>query len=177
MKLAAHLSTQSKTKYGDKMNEGIIGIIGVVIGSLLGTFSTILLDRINRFKRLYIDSSRIGFSYPTGQYSEEPLTGRFSLYLYNDSSLPKTFLLEHLKLDGENIFFTVLEAQQPSLLASATAQQIGPNNALRLIYDVVVHPDVNISIPIISDKQATLKYRVGKRSLELKMVCYYFSVE
>jgi hypothetical protein len=155
------------------MNEGTYGIIGVVVGTLLGTLSTMLLDRYNRSKQLYIEANRAGFHYPTGEYPEETLTGRLSIYIYNDSSLPKTFLLEKLTLENSNIIFSVI-SKINNELASGTVHQIAPNNGLKLIYDLHVHPDLDIKIPNIDDINAVLKYRSGKKSFHLLIPLYYY---
>lgn len=157
------------------MSQGAYGIIGVVVGSLLGTVSTILLDRYNRSKQLYLEVRMAKFNYPTGQYHEEPLLGNLSLYIYNDSSLPKTFSFEKFILENSELMFTVQNKKEREL-ANSTVHQIQPNNGIKLTYSVSIHPDVDIKIPDIDNTNAILWYTAGKRSFKLTVPLSYYDV-
>jgi len=113
------------------MNKEIYGLVGVIVGSLLGTLSAVLIDRYNRSKKLYVDATKAGFSVPMGNY--DALEGYFSLYVYNDSSLPKKFLLERLQLENSNVIFSVRPKGENSL-ATGTVHQISPGNGMHFSF-------------------------------------------
>lgn len=157
-----------------RMEKEWYGIVGLVVGSLLSTVTTVLLDRYNRSKGLYIEGSKAGFAYPIGQYLEEPVTGHISVYLYNDSSLPKSFLLEHIKLVDQETYFSVLD-KTTKAPARGVVQQVAPNGGLYLEWELSVHPDIDFNIPDIEGKVATLTYRSGKRTRSLSIPLFYYS--
>ena len=155
------------------MENGMLGIVGVVVGSLLSTVSTLILDRYNRGKRIYINGSKAGFSYPTGAYSEEILSGQLSLYLYNDSSLPKSFMLENIKLSDQDIYFSVIDKSNDKP-AKGIVYQVAPNSGIYMEWGLMVHPDIDFAIPDITDKIGVLKYRSGKETRTLSIPFFYF---
>jgi hypothetical protein len=154
------------------MNKELYGIVGVIVGSLLGTMSTVILDRYNRSKKLYVDATKAGFSIPSGTY--DPLVGYLSIYIYNDSSLPKTFLLESLKLVNENVIFSVKRRGERDL-ATGIVHQIAPSNGIHFSFEVDVHPEMDFDVPDVEGKVATLTYRSGKRSESISIALFYYN--
>lgn len=149
------------------------GIVGVVVGSLLSTVTTILLDRYNRSKGLYIEGTKAGFDYMTDQYAEETLTGQTSIYLYNDSSLPKSFMLEHVKVTDPDAYFYVLD-RATKAPARGVVQQVAPNSGLYLEWALSIHPDADVDVPNIQGKVGTLTCRSGKKTHTLSIPLFYY---
>lgn len=156
------------------MNEGLYGIIGVVVGGFLSVITTLLLDTYNRSKDLYIDVDKAIFNYYFGQYAEEPLEGSISLYIYNDSSLPKMFLLDRVILEGSEISFQVTEKSSDEKRTDFI-YPIAPNDGIKLIWKLSVTPNIDFQIPNIEGRSLKLSYRSGKKIRSMTVPLIYSS--
>lgn len=156
------------------MSEGLYGLIGVIVGALLTPVVAAINDNINRRKKLHLEIRLAKFDYPYG-IKEEPLTGKLVLYVYNESTLPKTFVLESLKLKEANITFIITGGGQRDL-ASNYVHRIEPNNGIKQEYNLSIHPDWDFDIPNIENKKAVLTYTSGKERYHVDTKLSYFNI-
>jgi hypothetical protein len=148
------------------------GLIGIVIGVILGYLLPVLTSQWNKWKSLYVDVHKLHFSYP--MHMEEALITNFSVYVYNDSSLPKGFMFKSLVHEPSGLHF-YLEQYENGLLIRPTVLQINPFSAENLKFKASFDPSSDMSTPDIENSNGILTYRTGKTVRQISIPMDYYS--
>ncbi|SEW27179.1 hypothetical protein [Chitinophaga arvensicola] len=155
------------------MNQAYFGIIGTLIGVIAGFALPNLKEIYNRRKPLYVEISKMGFSYPMSAYDD--LHCDFTIYLYNNSTILKTFLLLCTETCSNNtavftVRYTGDDSRKPLDVVS-----VNPGSAMVLRLTATYFANGESANPDVSDENISFKFKVGEKTTIITTQSFYYS--
>ena len=131
-----------------------------------------ITNKLNKWKSLYVDLQEINFQYPI--YREDDLKATFSIYVYNDSPLPKVFMLKSLGHEKSGCYFYLTQQENASFV-KPIALLINPFSASNLNFQAKFSPTSDSDRPDLNESDGILTYRTGKMIKTLTIPLGYHS--
>lgn len=142
------------------MTPAAYGLIGAFGGIFLGFILNWLKEKSSKLTKLYVAIEDVTLILPVTNPYANPVEGIVTIYIYNGSSIVKSFTPVSLVI--QNIKLTLKEVILPERLF-ARAVQVLPYTAEVLRIKTTYEIEPGYEIPDLNDKSAILTYRIGKK--------------
>jgi len=142
------------------MTPAAYGLIGAFGGIFLGFILNWLKEKSNKLTKLYVAIEDVTLILPVSNPYANPVEGIVTIYIYNGSSIVKSFT--PVSLVVQNFKLTLKEIVLPEHLF-ARAVQVLPYTAEVLRIKTTYEIEPGDEIPDMNSKNAILTYRIGKK--------------